>query len=84
MTDWILGFLTGLAVIGGGFAFAYLANPFRSEIDEKKKLLRACSWNGDGRGVHCGVCGDHLTVSNIGGTDEDGNGYCYLHTRKKK
>lgn len=80
--DWLLGLGTFAAIIGGAFSFAHYANPYRKEIDNRKKMLRAASWNGDGRNVHCDKCGERLTVDTIGGMDEDGNAHCYLHTRK--
>lgn len=80
--DWIIGLATWFAIIGGAFGFAWFADPFRKEKENRQKMLKACSWHGDGHGVHCGMCGDHLTVENIGGLDEDGNGYCYLHTKE--
>ncbi|CAB5220318.1 hypothetical protein UFOVP233_46 [uncultured Caudovirales phage] len=81
--DWIIGLTTWAAIIGGAFLYAYFANPFRSEIDQRRKMLRAASWSGTGQNACCDKCGSRLTVDTIGSVDDDGNGYCTLHAPKR-
>lgn len=48
----------------------------------KQELLNAASWNGNGHGVYCIICGEHLTAKTIHSMDEDGNAYCGCKSRK--
>ena len=52
----------------------------RDERSAREKMLRQCSMNGDGKNVHCELCGDLLTAETIKKWDEDGNAYCRHHT----
>lgn len=47
----------------------------RDERSTREKMLRQCSMNGDGKNVHCELCGILLTVETIKMWDEDGNAY---------
>jgi hypothetical protein len=48
------------------------------------ELLRACSWNGDGKNVYCARCCNPLDAKTIRGMDADGNAYCQKCSKPKE